>query len=393
MTGGTEHLEAGDMTTLLKNIEDGNSGSRFHLGQRFNPYRQFDCSHLPEQICRYKGISMGAKVVYARLGRYAGENGEAWPSMDTLGDECGISGSQAREYVQELVMAKFLEIESRKGTSNMFHFLWHPAFTGDAGTRRNCFTVRHRPLQSSVPPPLQKTVGVPVQYTVPPPLQKTAPEDSHHKESVERVNGNSQRFFSANAEPVQKADDDENLKRKPEAASPSAVPTDSGFKSRPSLNGESTSGLESLRNAPKPATDQEARELFRQLIALGPEADAENTILKIRKVLKEQDGAFIQFWELAKLTGAPEKVGGGYYVNLAKQMHYSRITALQEQGLALNRMTATAEKRAAHRHVCKDRKGCDSVGLLPDGRYCSCTIGQLAAMLVHKAGSTIGAAA
>ena len=147
---------------------------------------------------------------------------------------------------------------------------------------------------------------------------------------------------------------------------------------------------ETLRSL-RPTTEHET--CSGKLIAIGPEADIENAILKIRKALKEQDGAFIQFFELAKLTGAPQKVSGGYYVGLAKQMHYSRQTALLDQGTKISRMAATAEQRAKHNHRCKDHNGCSSVGLLPDGTFCSCSIGQFAATLANQAGRGVSSAA
>ena len=42
------------------------------VGQAFNPYKFFTGIFIPEQICRYKGLSTGAKLIYGRLCRYAG---------------------------------------------------------------------------------------------------------------------------------------------------------------------------------------------------------------------------------------------------------------------------------------------------------------------------------
>ena len=56
----------------------------FRVGQRINLYGRFPFSQIPEPISRYRGLSPGAKVVYARLLRYGGENGAIFPAMASI---------------------------------------------------------------------------------------------------------------------------------------------------------------------------------------------------------------------------------------------------------------------------------------------------------------------
>jgi hypothetical protein len=148
------------------------------FGQPFNPYKRFPGAQVPEGICRYKGLSPGAKLVYGRLCRYAGEDGAAYPSMSTLAEEVGMGETQAREYVKELEVARFLCVDRENrhyrkdgsGGSNNYVFLWHAAFSGDTGQFRKA------------PPPLRKTGGVPHRKTVPP----TPSVDRTRRESVSR---------------------------------------------------------------------------------------------------------------------------------------------------------------------------------------------------------------
>jgi hypothetical protein len=51
-----------------------------NVGERFNPYQRFPGIFIPEPICMFRGLSPGAKLVYGRLCRYAGENGEVYPA-------------------------------------------------------------------------------------------------------------------------------------------------------------------------------------------------------------------------------------------------------------------------------------------------------------------------
>ena len=59
-------------------------------GQPFNPFKRFTGTFIPEDICRYRGLSPNAKLVYGRLCRFAGEHGKAYPSVATLGAESGM---------------------------------------------------------------------------------------------------------------------------------------------------------------------------------------------------------------------------------------------------------------------------------------------------------------
>jgi hypothetical protein len=34
------------------------------IGERFNPYKRFPGIHIPEPVCKYRGLSPGAKLVY-----------------------------------------------------------------------------------------------------------------------------------------------------------------------------------------------------------------------------------------------------------------------------------------------------------------------------------------
>jgi hypothetical protein len=104
------------------------SAAGFTVGQPFNPYKLFTGIFIPEAICKYSGISAGAKIVYGRLCRFAGEDGKAYPAVPTLGLELGISGKQARRYVRELEDECFIRAEREPGRTSHYVFLWHAAF-------------------------------------------------------------------------------------------------------------------------------------------------------------------------------------------------------------------------------------------------------------------------
>lgn len=91
-----------------------------------NPYKRFHGSFIPEWLERMKGITPGAKICYARLCRYAGKNGMAYPKNDTLAEAIGVSDRQIRRYITELEESKLIETKQRGfGKPNLYYFLEH----------------------------------------------------------------------------------------------------------------------------------------------------------------------------------------------------------------------------------------------------------------------------
>jgi hypothetical protein len=164
-----------------------------NVGEPFNPYGLFNGSYIPEAVCKYRALSPGAKLVYGRLCRFAGEDGKAFPAVATVGTELGISESQARQYIRELDRRRFVRIDRTDGARSNYVFLWHAAFEGDLGEVRKDFTTRRKAEPLQLTEPLQKTTGVqettgvPLQKTGRVPLQLTEPEESQLRQSGKRV--------------------------------------------------------------------------------------------------------------------------------------------------------------------------------------------------------------
>ncbi len=106
------------------------------VGERFNPFRMFTGAFVPESLCRYRGVSSGAKLVYARLYRFAGERGECFPSVPKVAEEIGVGETQARVYLDELIESKLIEKEGSPGHVNTYFFVWHECYDGVDGEAR-----------------------------------------------------------------------------------------------------------------------------------------------------------------------------------------------------------------------------------------------------------------
>jgi DNA-binding transcriptional MocR family regulator len=102
------------------------------MSERINPYRLFVGSFLPNWLLSRPEISMNAKVVYARLGQYAGRDGDAFPLLQTLADEVGLSLTTLKRALDELKEHKLIETEQRGlGQSNLYFFLRHKWMSRD----------------------------------------------------------------------------------------------------------------------------------------------------------------------------------------------------------------------------------------------------------------------
>lgn len=105
-----------------------------NIGQKFNPFKLFVGAFIPNALMKCKKISQGSKLCYARLSQYAGQNGYAYPKMETLADEIGVSLSQVKRYIKELVSYGLITIESPRGKdklnhlNNKYYFNWHEIF-------------------------------------------------------------------------------------------------------------------------------------------------------------------------------------------------------------------------------------------------------------------------
>ena len=145
----------------------------FKNGQPFNPYGLFTGVFVADGICKYRGLTPGAKLLLGRLYRYAGRDGKAYPSMPALGLQIGIGVKQARRYVRELENKAFIRSDREAGKPSHYVFLGHPAYEGETGAAR----MGGRPLPDA---------GVP---TPPASGSTTPPASGRRRESREESHG------------------------------------------------------------------------------------------------------------------------------------------------------------------------------------------------------------
>jgi hypothetical protein len=127
------------------------------VGEPFIPWKLFVGIYVPKALAQYTKLSQGAKLCYGLLCYFAGEDGQAWPSHNTLAAELGIKPRMVRNYLNELKEQELIDIIHTK-TSNRYIFLWHELLeasikTGNKATRQDAATSKNYTRQHIATPP------------------------------------------------------------------------------------------------------------------------------------------------------------------------------------------------------------------------------------------------
>jgi hypothetical protein len=97
-------------------------------GRPFIPHKAFPTGiFIPDVLLANPKLSLGAKLLWGRLARYAGADGACFPAAATLALDLGCSERQVQRYVAELTRARYIAARQRGfNRSNLYQFLWHP---------------------------------------------------------------------------------------------------------------------------------------------------------------------------------------------------------------------------------------------------------------------------
>ena len=76
---------------------------------------------VPNFILESKQISVGAKLTYAMLLKYAREMDECFPGQERLASDIGATGRSVRTWLKELNMAGLIDVKHRgQGRPNLY---------------------------------------------------------------------------------------------------------------------------------------------------------------------------------------------------------------------------------------------------------------------------------
>lgn len=86
-----------------------------------DPVTRHGFTQVPNFILTNKDISVGAKLAYAMLLKYAWQDGACFPGQVKLADDMGATDRSVRTYLKELESAELLEITQRGlGKTNLY---------------------------------------------------------------------------------------------------------------------------------------------------------------------------------------------------------------------------------------------------------------------------------
>jgi len=86
---------------------------------------------IPNFILESKAISVGAKVTYAMLLKYAREDQDCFPGQTRLAQDIGATDRSVRTWLKELEAARLIDIKQRgQGKPNLYTVYLKAAFWG-----------------------------------------------------------------------------------------------------------------------------------------------------------------------------------------------------------------------------------------------------------------------
>jgi hypothetical protein len=105
-----EHI-AGRLAEAARNIEI--------VGA--DPVTRHGFTQVPNFLLTNKGLSVGAKLAYAMLLKYAWSDDACYPGQQKLATDMGAGERSIRSYLKELEAAGFLEVTQRGlGKTNLY---------------------------------------------------------------------------------------------------------------------------------------------------------------------------------------------------------------------------------------------------------------------------------
>lgn len=103
-----------------------------------DPATRFGFTQVPNFVLTNKDLSVGAKLAYAMLLKYAWTDDACYPGQHKLAEDIGAGERSVRTYLKELEAANFLEVTQRGlGRTNLYRLHLTIKKKGQLGSRRS----------------------------------------------------------------------------------------------------------------------------------------------------------------------------------------------------------------------------------------------------------------
>ncbi len=103
-----------------------------NVGDKYSPEDVFGHLPFPKWLLQMKGISYGAKILWALMVRHCDEDGYARTGQDFLADKMGCSRRRIQSMTDTLINQRLIEaVGPDENTScDRYRFLTHPDMDG-----------------------------------------------------------------------------------------------------------------------------------------------------------------------------------------------------------------------------------------------------------------------
>ena len=107
--------------------------------ETINPFMMWQGSFIPNWLMRRPEVAPSAKLVYGRLCQYAGRDGIAYPALDTLAAEVGVTRRHVCRIINDLetlglIQRKQQTRDNGASSTNIFSFIKHVWLSGGGVT-------------------------------------------------------------------------------------------------------------------------------------------------------------------------------------------------------------------------------------------------------------------
>ena len=106
----------------MKNIKEVEGSDGLMYPEPYFNKKPFTMAY--DEVLQDTSLSVGARLLYCRLVRYAGKKAEAYPKMATMAETIGVSLKSAKRYIKELIVAGriIISVPGNQHMSNRYAF-------------------------------------------------------------------------------------------------------------------------------------------------------------------------------------------------------------------------------------------------------------------------------
>ncbi len=155
-------------------------------GDTFNPHRAFYGVWIPQWLEEREEVSEKAKKLYAYLTFFAGGQGRAWPSYNTLAEKLHVSRRYVIQLIGELCTHRLIRVThvndlAHGHRSNIYEFLWHEWMQHETDREFSMTAPEDTPGEPEITTPSEQQFISPSEPEITPLVNPSSPKENNKK--------------------------------------------------------------------------------------------------------------------------------------------------------------------------------------------------------------------